>query len=408
MENKINELLTTQNELVAGFRASLDSTNRTLAEQKELQSKFAERMNTIDSAIKNIEAEIAMNKAIDLSAAVANKNSNHSKLFCDFIRRGDENIKDALRNAEKQMYQNSGEVIIGTDSQGGYAVPEELSRVVEKMGQQLNIARKIFRVISVSTPDYKELVDLGGAQTGWVGETDSRPQTNAPTLAEVSPVMTEIYANAYASKWALDDMFFDVQKWITESIATAFNNKEEAGFLVGSGSSGQPKGLFAQTTAATADDSRSFGTFEHMATGDASGLKSGEELDTFLKLMNKLNPSYLPNAKFLMNRNLKLALMLLKDSQNRHMWQPSYQAGQPDLFYGREVIISDYVPATAANALICAFGDFEKAYTIVDRKGVTLIRDQYSAKPYIAFYMTKRLGSMAKLSDAVKFLKVSA
>ncbi|MGG6879646.1 UNVERIFIED_CONTAM: phage major capsid protein, partial [Pseudomonas aeruginosa] len=133
---------------------------------------------------------------------------------------------------------------IGVDADGGYAVPEELDRNIIELLRDESPMRQVCNQIFVGTPDYKRLANLGGAGSGWVGETAPRPETSTPTLAQISAVMGELYANPQATQTSLDDMFFDVEGWLNSEVGREFSEKEGAAFLLGDGVN-KPKGLLA-------------------------------------------------------------------------------------------------------------------------------------------------------------------
>lgn len=395
---QIKNELEAQNKIINEYRKTLEDSNKTVAELKEASAKLEKKIEEQDKTIKNLEEEIAKEKAIN---AIGNAGKNpKNEHFFRYIRNG------VVSPELKGTFKNSGEVVIGTNSQGGYAVPTEVASEIMKLASKVSAIRQVARNISVATPNYSELVDKGGTETGWVGETSERPQTAAPSLASVSPVMGEIYTNLYASQYALDDISFDVAKWLVDSAVEAFGEKEEDAFISGNGTN-KPKGIFANTITNEADGVRAFGSLQYIPTTDADSLPSSQSaiLDLFLNLIGAVKTAHLVNGNFLMNRSIKNKLLKIKDSQNRYVWQPSVVAGQPDLLFGYPVKISDYMANEGANAYISAFGDFKKAYTVVDRLGIYILRDPYTKPPFTKFYVSKRVGSMLKDSEAIKVLK---
>ncbi len=166
--------------------------------------------------------------------------------------------------------------------------------------------------------------------------------------------------------------------------------------------------MFTYTTAATGDDTREWGQFEHVITG-ANGAFHTTKADPLQDLIGAFKDQYLQSAQFLMRREVRTAIRKMKEAtSDRYLWEPSLQAGQPDRLLGHAARIDQYVPAIATGSLSLAFGDFKEAYTIVDRIGVRTLRDPFTAKPYIKFYSTKRTGGGAVNFEAVKLLKFSA
>ena len=387
-----------QNNAIYEFRKVLDSNTKTTAELKEISSRYEDAIAKHDEEIKNLQQAMAKKEALAAVSNAATKPENKS--FFNYMRTG------VVSADMKDTFRNSGEVVIGTNSQGGYAVPTEVSSEIINLATKNSVMRQLCRVLSVSTPNYSELVDLEGTQTGWVGETSPRPQTTAPTLGSVSPTMGEVYANLYASQYALDDMSFNVPQWLVTSAEKAFRLQEEQAFVDGNGSN-KPKGLLYNTITNEDDDHRAFGSLQYIATGDADSLPSTQSaiLDLFIDMITNTKVAHLQNAHWLMNRKIKGKLLKIKDSQNHYIWQPSVVLGQPDTLFQYPVAISDYMANEGANALIACFGDFKAAFTIVDRLGIYTLRDPYTNPPYTRFYTSKRVGSMLTDSEAIKVLK---
>jgi HK97 family phage major capsid protein len=216
-----------------------------------------------------------------------------------------------------------------------------------------------------------------------------------------------MYAMPKMSQKLIDDSATDVESWLAAAVADKFGRVEGTAFWQGTGA-GQPRGLCAYLTAATADATRAWGTFEHVLSG-ASANWHTTQFDPVHTLMGKLKDHFLPNAQFVMRRQVRTNARLLKESTtNRYLWEPGMQVGQPERLMGYPCRVDEYMPTLAADSLSFAFGDFRQAYTIVDRIGIRTLRDPYTAKPYVVFYSTKRTGGGAMNFEAVKFLKFAA
>jgi HK97 family phage major capsid protein len=259
-------------------------------------------------------------------------------------------------------------------------------------------------VRTVSTSDYKKLVNVRGTASGWVDEDDARTATASSSMAQVTPFMGEIYANPQATQQMLDDVFFNAEQFIIDECATEFAAKEGAAFVVGDGTK-KPKGFCAYTTAATADSSRAFGTLEHVATGVAGDWAASNKADILITLVHKLKAGLRANARWVTNKGLLAEIRTFKDAEGNYLWRPGLEAGQPSTLLGYGITEAEDMPAKAASALSLAFGDFRRGYTIVDRIGTRILRDPYTNKPYVGFYVTKRVGGMVVDSQAIKFVK---
>lgn len=296
----------------------------------------------------------------------------------------------------------------GSDPDGGYLLPEStVGRTVAKIYEQSTM-RQLANVQTISTDKIEGLVDNNEADAGWVSELGARSDTSTPQLGQYEIQAHEMYAMPKISQKLIDDASMDVEGWLSMKVADKFARVEGAGFTTGNGT-GKPRGLFSYTTAATGDDTRAWGQFEHVKTGTNGAFNATTKGDVLFDLVGAFKDSYLQRAQWLMRREARTAIRKLKGAtSDLYLWEPSLQAGQPDRLLGYPVRIDQYVPALATDSLSVALGDFKEAYTIVDRIGIRTLRDPYTAKPYVVFYSTKRTGGGAVNFEAAKFLKFSA
>lgn len=298
------------------------------------------------------------------------------------------------------------QTVTSTGSAGGFALPEVIERQIARLSVDISPIRQIATVRTVGSPDYKELFDVNGAGFEWVGESDTRNQTNTPDLAEVAPTFGMASAKPQASEESMDDLFFNVEDWLTGSAAEAIAQGEGAAFVSGNGTK-KPTGFLAgPTPVVTADASRAFGTLQYIASGQAAALPSSA--DVFFDLIYSLRARYRSNARWVTSKLVLSALRKYKDTTNQYLWQPSLIAGQPDLFMGYPVVEAEDMPAVAANAFPLAFGDFREGYLIADRVGMRITRDEITTPGTVKFYVRKRVGGKLRNTQAIKLLKVAA
>lgn len=348
------------------------------------------KLSELDELKSALEAELAAVKRPG-GGPVSKDVAEHKSAFELFVRKGKD---DGLAELEQKAMQ------IGSDPDGGYAVPEELDRNIISALRNEVVMRQECNVVSVGTPNYKRLVNMGGTGSGWVGETEKRPETATPKLGPIEPVWGEIYGNPGATQTMLDDAFFNVEQFITGELAIEFAEQEEAAFTNGDGSK-KPKGLLAYGSEDKADKDRDWGKLQHLL------LKKPTELtaDEVMQLIYTLRKPYRNGAKFMMNNTTLFKVRTLKDSQGNYLWQPGLQLGQPSALLGYGIAENEQFSDMAAGAVPLAFGNFKRCYTILDRVGVRMLRDPYTNKPFVHFYTTKRVGSMLVDSNAVKLLK---
>jgi HK97 family phage major capsid protein len=403
---EVKKLLEDQGKAFEEFKKANDDCLKAKAEGKA----FSEMEAKVEAA----NAEITrLSKELEEVAKKANRppagsdggdpaKSEHKAAFLKFARKGDD---VGLADVQKKAMN------VTTDGDGGYAVPEELDRAVLDLMQHESPMRGLCNVITVGSPDYKKLVNKHGAGSGWVDEDDARTETATPALDVVAAVMGEIYANAFATQTSLDDLFFNVEQFIITELSKAFALEEGAAFDTGNGTK-KPKGFLAYTQASTNDGTRAFGQIQYIPTGTAGAFKTASATvspaDDLITLIHKIKKGLRQDAAWMFNGLTLAAIRKWKDAEGNYLWQPGMQVGQPSMLLGYPVAENEDMPDIGSGTTPIAFGNWKRAYTIVDRIGIRTLRDPYTNKPYVGFYMTKRVGGMLVDSEAVKVLKLSA
>ena len=325
--------------------------------------------------------------------------TEHRKAFEAYLKKGHEaDLADLQKKA----------LNITTDGDGGFAVPQAIDQEITSQLVEVSPMRSVARIVQVGTSDYKKLVNVHGTASGWVDEDDARPQTNASNLQAIVPPIGEIYAMPAATQSMLDDVFFDAEAWVSEEVQTEFAKQEGIAFLSGDGSS-KPKGILAYGTALTSDaDGRAFGTLQHILTGAAAGFTDTAGADCLIDTLYALKAGHRQNSSWMMASPTVGKVRKLKNTDGDYLWQPGLALDRPDLLLGRPLVTAEDMPAVEADALPIALGNWKAGYYIVDRMGTRVLRDPYTAKPYVLFYITKRVGGAVVDSEAIKLVKVAA
>ncbi|WP_025320621.1 phage major capsid protein [Granulibacter bethesdensis] len=322
----------------------------------------------------------------------------HRTAWNTWMRRG--RGEDELRDLERRANTTA------VPEDGGLLVPHIVdARMLELLRAQ-SAVRSLFDVLQVSSEDYSQRVNFGGAGSGWVGETDSRPHTTGAKWGTISGAFGEIYCNIQVSQKLLDDSIIDLEAFYASETAYQIGQQEGAAFLLGDGSK-KPKGLLSSSMSAANDAARAFGTIQFLATGVAADLPSTAPADKLIDMIYALKKGYRQNAGWLMNGKTVSTVRKWKDAQGNYLWQPGLQAGEPGQILGYGVTDIEEMPDIGANAFPIGFGDFKRAYRILDRIGIRTLRDPFTEKPFVNFYSTKRVGGMLLDSNAVKLMKCS-
>ena len=383
----------------------------------DFSQAFEEFKATNDERLKSLEkrgtADGLLEGKLDrLNAVLDGQKAQMDRLAVERARprldgKADPATADEYKNAFSAYVKRGEEKALqtGVAGDGGYVVPPEVETEIGRLMTAVSPIRAIAGVRQVSGAVYKRPITVSGPATGWVGETASRPTTDSQTLAELSYPTTELYAMPAATATFLEDAAVDVGQWIADEVNAAFATQETTAFVTGDGVN-KPKGFLSGT--AVAETSWSWGNLGYVATGAAGALPTSNGSDVLIDLVYALKAGYRQNASWVMNRKTQGALRKLKDADGNYLWQPAAAPDGRASFMGFPLVEAEDMPNIAANAMAVAFGDFRRGYLIVDRQGVSVLRDPFSSKPYVLFYTTKRVGGGIADYDAIKLLKFAA
>lgn len=282
---------------------------------------------------------------------------------------------------------------VGTDSEGGYLVPDEFERTLVEALEEQNIFRTLAHVIQTSSGDRKIPVVASKGTASWVDEEGAIPESD-DAFSQVSIGAYKLGTMIKVSEELLNDSVFDLEAYISREFARRIGNKEEEAFFTGDGT-GKPLGVLAET-----------GGAEIGVTAAAAAAFTADEV---FDLFYSLKAPYRKSAIFLMNDSSVKALRKLKDSNGQYLWQPSLTAGTPDTLMGRPVYTSAFMPAMAADAKSILFGDLSY-YWVADRQGRSFRRlgELFAPNGQVGFLATQRVDGKLILPEAVKVMQMKA
>jgi HK97 family phage major capsid protein len=162
---------------------------------------------------------------------------------------------------------------------------------------------------------------------------------------------------------------------------------------------------YASTAVTTADASRAFGVLQYIITGASGGFNATDPGDALIDLVYALKAGYRQGASWAMSRSTVGAVRKIQDGDGNYLWQPNFTDLQQSNLLGATITELEDMAAIGADSFSIAFGNFSAGYQIVDRQGIRLLVDPYSAKPYVQYYTTKRVGGDVVDSEAIKLLK---
>ena len=278
---------------------------------------------------------------------------------------------------------------IGTDSEGGYLVPDEYEHTLVEALEEENVFRQLAKVIRTSSGDRKIPVVATKGTASWIDEEGAYLESD-DSFGQVSIGAYKVGTMIKVSEELLNDSVFDLEAYISREFARRIGAKEEEAFFTGDGS-GKPLGVLAATGGAE--------------TGVTAASATAITADELIDLFYSLKAPYRRNAVWVLNDSTIKAIRKLKDNQGQYLWQPSLTAGAPDLLLGKPVRTSAYMPAIAADAKTVAFGDFSY-YWIADRQGRSFKRlnELYAATGQVGFLASQRVDGKLVLPEAIKVL----
>ena len=387
-------------EFMTSFEAFKRGNDRRLA---EIESKAADPVTAekVDRISRSLDEQKRALDAMALSrvrptlgaGAAEGVVLEHKQAFEAYIRHGED---ATLRSLEaKAMSYASG-------PDGGYLVPDETEAAIAKRLAALSPIRSIASVRQVSGAVLKKPFAINGPAVGWVGETAARPETNTATLDELQFPAAEIYAMPAATASLLEDSVVDLDQWIAAEVEAAFAEQEGAAFVAGDGTN-KPRGFLDYDRVAEA--SWSWDNIGYVATGVAGDWPAADPSDVLIDTVYALKAGYRQNASWVMNRKTQAAIRKMKDADGNYLWQPPATPGSRAMLMGFQLVEAEDMPDIGVDEAPIAYGDFARGYLVVDRTGVRVLRDPYSAKPYVLFYITKRVGGGVQDFDAIKLLK---
>ncbi len=291
---------------------------------------------------------------------------------------------------------------VGADPDGGFTVtPAMATRIIQRQ-YEIDPMRELCATETITTGAIEWMVDWDQAGYGWEGETETGDETTTPGFKKVRIPVHVLYAKPRATQTLLEDSGINVESWLGNHVARRFARAEAAAFVSGDGV-GKPRGFLTYPNYVTAGGASEWARIEQVAMGHATALTA----DGFNRVKYALVEFYLNRGAWVMNRLTVAEAMRLKDGDGQYIWRPGLEPNAPSVLLGLPTRMSTSMPAVAANALSVALADWQETYMIVDRLGITIQRDPFTAKPFVEFYTRKRVGGDVVNFEAAKLGLVS-
>jgi len=345
----------------------------------------------IDRLERQAAIDAELNKAT--SQPITNKPSA-SVTGDDKTGRASAEYKKAFWNnmRQKNYYDVQNALKIGTDSEGGYLVPDEYERTLVEALEEENIFRSLATVIQTSSGERKIPIVASKGEASWIDEEGVYPESD-DAFGQVTIAAYKVATMIKVSDELLNDNIFNLEAYISKEFGRRIGTKEEEAFFVGDGI-GKPTGIFHTTGGAS----------DGVTTAGAS-----ITFDDVMDLFYSLRSPYRKKAVWALNDGTIKALRKLKDGNGNYIWQPSVQAGKPDMILNRPYHTSAFVPDLTAGNKVMAFGDFGY-YWIADRQGRSFKRlnELFATTGQVGFLASQRVDGKMILPEAIKTMKLKA
>ncbi len=356
---------------------------------KESVDKINDAISKSEDRLEALEKAEAQKRGLRGAAEVLER-SPLAKAMLQYMRN-----EEHLTSAQKELLFQHKNMNGSSDPQGGYLVLPEMDTTITRIINETSPIRSVATVQSISSDQLiiPQQTDLPAAT--WTDVDTAPSETTAITWRQLTIKTHELQAEPRISQQLLDDAVIDVESYLMQTLAEAFDIAMNTSYVTGTGV-GQPRGFL------TYDAGTSWGQVEQVVSGSAAAITAAG----INNLVYALKDGYLANAKFLMKRDTVRLIRLLVDGNGNALWSPAF-GSEPALIMGYPVVRANDMPAVTTNTLPIAFGDWRRGYTVVDRLGMRLLRDPYTAKPFVKFFTTRRTGGGVVNYEAIKIQKCS-
>lgn len=428
---EFGDKLETMHKGITAAQEKADQLGTEVSESKELSEKAAkdvcdaiesinemklgDKMTEMKTRMEDMETAIATS-----SPAEKKQDTEYQHAMAAYLRKGGikapvpQDLHEATltRFMQKSLYgadedevrSQVKDLVAGSGPDGGYhIIAERSNRMIERIFESSPI-RGLANLVTTTSDVFEMLLDDDEVDCEWVGEVSTRGDTDTPKVGMIKIPAHEIFAQPKATQKMLDDAGFDIEGWLNRKVSTRIGRKENTAFVVGDGAE-KPKGFLSYANWTTP------GVYQRNAVEQIASTASGDfDGDDLVGLQNSLIEDYQTRASWAMKRATFTTVMTLKEGitgaylLNREI----LKQGTDKVLLGNPVTFMNDMPGVAADSLAVAIADWNEFYTIVDRFDIRVLRDPFTAKPYIKFYTTKRTGGAVTNFEAAKILKLGA
>ncbi|AIL64504.1 putative phage phi-C31 gp36 major capsid-like protein [Rickettsiales bacterium Ac37b] len=395
----ITNIANTVEEMKSAWQEFMSVNNRRLSELEKkgvMDPLTEEQLRKINNTLDECKARVATMEIATMRPSLCNNqdynisssNTEHKSAFINYLRTGSDKALQAIQR--KSMS-------VASDADGGYLVTPSISKSIIQVLTEKSPIRQLASSETISTDSLDIIEDYNQAEAGWANEIGPVSETETPKINKKRISVHELYAQPKATQKLIDDANINIEKWLINKLIDIFSTKENQSFISGNGE-GKPRGILSY------DHGKEWGKIEQIN----SGVNADFTVESLFFLFFALKDQYASKATFLMHRSLLQTIRTLKDPVSKqYLWSPGLTLGTPSTLLGLPVAEANDMPMASKGSLSIVLADFNKAYKIVDRMGVRVLRDPFTEKPFVKFYTTKRVGGDVVNYEAIKILKLA-
>lgn len=399
---ELKDMLDKQFKAWEDFKSANDERIKAIESKGYAPSDLVGKVDAVNTELNKLSAEISeIVKKMQRPGAADGKGLSadqlaHKNAMRDYLREG----KDGGLQAIERKAMNTG-----SDPDGGYLVDEEMDTAIDRVVEADVAMRRLATVRVIGKGSYKKFVKTSGLTAVTVGEGEDSAESTGVKYAEIEIKPHRSYVEPWVTNEMLEDAEYDLEADLTDEAGIAFAEYEGNAFINGTGVGGA-RGFLQYSTVANA--SYAWGKVGFVVTGGASDFAASNPGDAIISLQHALKSRYRNGAAFLANDATLSKIRQMKDGSGAfYLWQPDPSAGFGGRLLGAPLEIDDYMPSAGSNNMLMAYGNWRRGYTIVDRRGVSVIRDALTKKGVTKFHFSKRVGGGITNFEAIKLLKCS-
>ena len=393
---QIKTLIEAQGRAWEEFKATNDSRIKAIEEQKAT-GDYDAKLAKINADLDDLAKKMNWPGATSGGEQATPEQAEHKQAFAEYLRKGTDN---GLREIQRKAMNSV------SDPDGGFLVIPEMERAIVRMVPTVSAVARLARTVNISTRSWLTRAKTSGMSITWPGEGATSGESTTPDFARIEITAHPGEVEPWVYNETLEDADIDLAADLANEAGIAFAEGEADAFVDGNGV-GKPMGILSYSTVANA--SYAWGQIGYIASGKAAAFASVAPADKMINLQHALKQQYRPGARWVMPDSVLAAVRQLKDASSAYyLWNPDPSAGFGGRLLGSPVEIDDFMPATTSGSLSILYGDLSRAYAVVRRTGISVIRDNVTSKGTTKFNFRRRVGGGVINFEAVKVMKFSA